>query len=164
MLRLSSPFSLSLSRIGDHWGGDSPDQHCTLSPHLGATACQILLLSLYFQGILPASDRVPLRPCISGLLRYNPHQHLSVWRRKRRPMVNGGGWHSILAGCWPRCNILGWDLSHYVRRQPTLSGVLNANPSQLVDPDIHHCPDDSDLDLPGLSYAHHWTSRWYSEC
>jgi hypothetical protein len=34
---------------------------------------------------------------------------------------------------------------------------------QVVNPDLHHRTNDSNLDLPCLPYAHHWTSCWRLE-
>lgn len=86
MLNVTSTLSLSGARHHRHC--DLSDQHCTLSPDMGIITCQILLLSLYLQGFLFASHRVLVCPCIGGLLRHNPHQHLSIRGGKCWSMVN----------------------------------------------------------------------------
>lgn len=72
------------------------DQHCPLSLNLGSFTYKILLLSLHFQGIFPASHGVPIRPRIGGVFRDNPNQHLPVRPREGRSVATGSCRHFIL--------------------------------------------------------------------
>lgn len=134
---------VSVQGLGYDWRRCLPGQCRFVSHHLDSSSCSVLSLSVYVQGVLHAPNGVTLRARIDSIIRHDPNQHIAIRAREHRSVVDARSLYSILDRCHSR------RIVH--------SGHI---PPSLVDADIHHRADDSYLDFPCLSDAHHWPARW----